>query len=286
MTPERWRQIGELFEAAVRIDPAGREAWLRAACGGDDELRTEVGRLLAQDERADRDGFLTPPEAAGPPSDRTASGLPRVEAPSQPPEPAGWVRGRAGQRERRLHSQAGDRVADRSSRRSPSPRTPCGHDCASCRSIYILILAASTLWSRGVLGREDATIARVDGTIILALVGLIALLWSRWPDPAGLAQGPGAGGGRPARRPRRLRPIPADAQVLAAWRHDDGADDSEECRAADRRPDPYLRALRPQELAPRRAGGRAAGAVAVRDPLGTGPAAPGGDGVALGGLAR
>ena len=47
--------------------------------------------------------------------------------------------------------------------------------------VYILILAASTLWSRGVLGREDATIARVDGTIILALVGLIALLRSRSP---------------------------------------------------------------------------------------------------------
>jgi hypothetical protein len=35
MTAERWRRIGELFEAAVRIDPAEREAWLRAACGGD-----------------------------------------------------------------------------------------------------------------------------------------------------------------------------------------------------------------------------------------------------------
>jgi serine/threonine-protein kinase len=45
--------------------------------------------------------------------------------------------------------------------------------------VYILILAASTLWSRGVLGRHDATITRVDGTIILALVGLIALLRSR-----------------------------------------------------------------------------------------------------------
>ena len=47
--------------------------------------------------------------------------------------------------------------------------------------VYILILAASTLWSRGVLGRENATIDRVDGTIILALVSLIALLWSRYP---------------------------------------------------------------------------------------------------------
>ena len=112
MTPERWRQIGELFEAAVRIDPAGREAWLRAACGGDDELRTEVGRLLAQHERADRSGFLTPPQAAGPPSDRTASWPPRVEAPSQRPEPAAGVRGRAGQRQRGLDPQAGDRVAE------------------------------------------------------------------------------------------------------------------------------------------------------------------------------
>ena len=49
--------------------------------------------------------------------------------------------------------------------------------------VYILILAASTLWSRGILGRQDATIARVDGTIILVLVGLIALLRSRCPIP-------------------------------------------------------------------------------------------------------
>ena len=71
MTPERWRQIGDLFDAAVRIDPPGREAWLRAACGGDDELRAEVGRLLAQDERADRGGLLAPPG-------ETLADIPRV----------------------------------------------------------------------------------------------------------------------------------------------------------------------------------------------------------------
>ncbi len=49
--------------------------------------------------------------------------------------------------------------------------------------VYILILAASTLWSRGVLGWEDATIVCVDGTIILALMGLIALLRSRCAIP-------------------------------------------------------------------------------------------------------
>ena len=62
MTAERWRRIGELFEAAVRIDSTERAAWLRDACGGDDELRTEVGRLLAQHERVDRGASLTPPQ--------------------------------------------------------------------------------------------------------------------------------------------------------------------------------------------------------------------------------
>jgi hypothetical protein len=28
MTPERWRQIDDLFDAALRVDPAEREAWL------------------------------------------------------------------------------------------------------------------------------------------------------------------------------------------------------------------------------------------------------------------
>ena len=56
MTPERWRRIDDLFDAALRLDPAERDAWLRGACGDDDDLRAEVGRLLAQDERADRDG--------------------------------------------------------------------------------------------------------------------------------------------------------------------------------------------------------------------------------------
>src|SRR5207253_7133710 len=80
MTPERWRRIDDLFHAALRLDPAEREAWLRGACGDDDGLRSEVGRLLAQDERADRDGFLTPPEAVGRPPDRTGSWPPPAAA--------------------------------------------------------------------------------------------------------------------------------------------------------------------------------------------------------------
>ena len=46
MTAERWSRIGELFDDAVRLEPARREAWLRNVCGEDEELWAEVSRLL------------------------------------------------------------------------------------------------------------------------------------------------------------------------------------------------------------------------------------------------
>src|SRR5208283_1476159 len=79
---------GDLFDAAVRLEPAQREAWLRCTCGEDEDLRAEVSRLLTQDERADGDGFLTPPESAGESPDRTGTWPPRDDPrPSGGPEP-------------------------------------------------------------------------------------------------------------------------------------------------------------------------------------------------------
>ena len=53
--------------------------------------------------------------------------------------------------------------------------------------VYILIHAASALWRRAVLGPGDPALSRVDVLVMLALVGLVALLWARWPIPlAGL----------------------------------------------------------------------------------------------------
>jgi eukaryotic-like serine/threonine-protein kinase len=133
MTPERWRQIGDLFDAAVRIDPAGREAWLRASCGGDDDLRAEVSCLLAQDERADRDGLLTLPGAKGPSPDRTGSWPPRVGV--RPPQEPGPI------------APVGDASIDDTGGFTPraviaphtgrypisEPQRSCGRGCASCR---------------------------------------------------------------------------------------------------------------------------------------------------------
>jgi serine/threonine protein kinase/Flp pilus assembly protein TadD len=52
MTPERYEKIGELYHAALELEPAERAAFLAEACG-DDELRDEVTCLLASHERAD-----------------------------------------------------------------------------------------------------------------------------------------------------------------------------------------------------------------------------------------
>ena len=46
MTPERWRQITEIFHAARERDPAGREAFVAEACRDDQTLRQEVEAML------------------------------------------------------------------------------------------------------------------------------------------------------------------------------------------------------------------------------------------------
>ncbi|HEY2739227.1 MAG TPA: serine/threonine-protein kinase, partial [Thermoanaerobaculia bacterium] len=61
MTPERWRQIREVFDAACALPAAERGAFLAGLCGGDDELRREVESLLAAAE-ADPE-FLEQPVA-------------------------------------------------------------------------------------------------------------------------------------------------------------------------------------------------------------------------------
>jgi tRNA A-37 threonylcarbamoyl transferase component Bud32 len=62
MTPERWRQVSELFHAALARDESQRAAFLRDACPDDEALRHEVASML--DQRADAEGFLEVPAFA------------------------------------------------------------------------------------------------------------------------------------------------------------------------------------------------------------------------------
>lgn len=59
MTPERWRRVTELFEAALEREPVRRADFLAQAAADDATLAEEVLRLLASDEKAS--AFLNEP---------------------------------------------------------------------------------------------------------------------------------------------------------------------------------------------------------------------------------
>ena len=49
MNPDRWRQVADVYEAALEREPAARGPFLAEACRGDSDLRREVESLLAQE---------------------------------------------------------------------------------------------------------------------------------------------------------------------------------------------------------------------------------------------
>ncbi len=51
MTPERWQQVKEIFDSAIKYLPEHRPAFISQACGGDDELRSEVESLITSHEK-------------------------------------------------------------------------------------------------------------------------------------------------------------------------------------------------------------------------------------------
>jgi eukaryotic-like serine/threonine-protein kinase len=53
VTPERWQQIDQLFEAALELEPGRWTAFLDQECAGDEEARREVESLLAAHVRAE-----------------------------------------------------------------------------------------------------------------------------------------------------------------------------------------------------------------------------------------
>jgi Tol biopolymer transport system component len=76
MTPERWEQIKDLFQAALDLPPEQRPSFLDQACG-DEALRAEVDRLLEQYEQTgsflENPPFPSPVSASPAESRRTFS---------------------------------------------------------------------------------------------------------------------------------------------------------------------------------------------------------------------
>ena len=56
MTPERYRQIGELYHAALEVASGERAAFLTRECEGDEDLRHEVESLINSHQQAE--GFI------------------------------------------------------------------------------------------------------------------------------------------------------------------------------------------------------------------------------------
>src|ERR1700676_9383 len=72
MTDARWRQVEELYHAALGLPPEQRVPFLENASGGDSGLRREVESLLAQHDSKDT-VFDQPAWTDSGPDDETAS---------------------------------------------------------------------------------------------------------------------------------------------------------------------------------------------------------------------
>ena len=51
MTPERWQQVKEIFDSAIRYRPEHRGTFLSEACRDDEDLRSEVESLISSHEK-------------------------------------------------------------------------------------------------------------------------------------------------------------------------------------------------------------------------------------------
>jgi serine/threonine-protein kinase len=193
MTPARWRQIVALFEATQRIDPDQRSEWIRLACGVDDDLRTEVGRLLANDERIRQDEFLGPTHQAEAPGigtipDDDQPGPSREAEPLTEISPAdkavlidssdasGGFTPRS--------ALAPPRNDDRPSRDAPTAAPPRLRNLAL---VYLGLCALMLVWRNLVLGNRDPALSVLNVVVMVGLGLLIARLSSpRTLSPARL----------------------------------------------------------------------------------------------------
>jgi serine/threonine-protein kinase len=85
MTPDRFRQVSDLFHAALSREEAARARFLDEACAPDPDLRTEVLAMLAAHDAAAQFGRhpvrVPPPVGAVPLAEGTTLGPYRIQAP-------------------------------------------------------------------------------------------------------------------------------------------------------------------------------------------------------------
>jgi eukaryotic-like serine/threonine-protein kinase len=176
MNSERWRQIDELFNSALKVHPRERAAWLRASCGDDEALHTEVACLLEQDARAARNGFLAPPEVPSMQLDATASWVPVQSGrggTNGPIEDGGFAPKAAIFAGARSHP-------------SIEARSLAQQRLRELTILYFLIVGLMLFWKFAVVRDPDLTQAIPYAFILAALGGVVFVLSRKKP----LAPGP------------------------------------------------------------------------------------------------
>ena len=175
MTPDRWRRIDDLFDAVLGLAPPERDAWLRGACGDDEALRADVTRLLALDERAAQDRFLTGPEAPVRAPDHTRSWPSDGRChPAYGPEPID--QDGAGTGGATVFSPRAAIVAGSQPQPVSAAESVVRARLRELPMIYILIVGMATFYRCVVLKDDDLVLWYLDVTVIACLGGVIVFL--------------------------------------------------------------------------------------------------------------
>jgi serine/threonine-protein kinase len=181
MTPERWRQIDALFDSALRLDPADRSGWLRAACAGDESLRAEVSRLLSLDEQAGRERFLTPPEPPVPdPKSSPSSAGSGARSNRRPATGGGSVDSTITLEEAGGFTPRAAIIGDTDPRLAAETQSLFRARLRVLPLIYILIFGMFLFWRNVIVRSYNSTLSAFDLLLIVSLGGMAVLLSSRW----------------------------------------------------------------------------------------------------------
>ena len=180
MKSDRWRRIDDLFDAALKVHPGERDAWLRSSCGNDEGLLSEVVFLLGQDARAERNDFLPPPETANVHLDKTASWLPTKSSPGDAPEPVEPARANSGGQDGWFAPKAAISAGARS-HLSVEARSLAKQRLRELTILYFLIVGLMLFWKFAVVQDPDLRQA-IPYVFVLAALGGAVFVLSR-PRP-------------------------------------------------------------------------------------------------------